>query len=228
MLLSEYLKSKMESDKALATQLDNIVKKLKDNTISLTTNLYSGIERASWYTSCIFEKHNDVCQELKFEDRRMFLAIKQVYKRDDVILDMVKAYIDILMKDFDEQKQTMIAKNILGTSAEIVTNRAIKESIAYLLAKSISASFNFATIVRQRINKYTPYGMTIMAFYGKVQESAMSARHLRDINPSFYWALYSMQLEMLYFLIEPAIPAQMPPNSNSESDIINFINGLIK
>lgn len=105
MLVSDYLKSKMEADKVLATQLDRFSKKLKDNTISLTSDIYNGIERASWYTSCMFEKYNDVYQELKLEDRRMFFSIVQVYRREDVILDIVHAYTKTLIDNLDEQKK---------------------------------------------------------------------------------------------------------------------------
>lgn len=66
------------------------------------------------------------------------------------------------------------------------------------------------------------------AFYGKVQEAAMSARHLRNVNPQLYWVLYSMQVEMLYFLVEPILPAHITINKNDESEIINFINGIDK
>ncbi|KAA3665583.1 hypothetical protein FEV48_21660, partial [Pectobacterium carotovorum subsp. carotovorum] len=78
MLISEYLKYKMESDKFLAAHLDKITKKVKSNTISLTTDLSNGMERASWYTSCLIESYNDVCQELQYEDSRMVDAIKEV------------------------------------------------------------------------------------------------------------------------------------------------------
>lgn len=64
-------------------------------------------------------------------------------------------------------------------------------------------------------------------FYGKVQEAAMSARHLRNVNPQLYWVLYSMHVEMLYFLVEPILPAHITINKNDESEIINFINGMI-
>ncbi|WP_410436096.1 hypothetical protein [Lonsdalea quercina] len=228
MLVSDYLKSKMEADKVLATQLDRVSNKIKENTISLTSDIYNGIERASWYTSCMFEKYNDVCQELKLEDRRMFFSIVQVYRREDVILDIVHAYTKILIENLDEQKKEAIAKLVLGTASEISTNRAIKESLAYLIAKSIASSFSFSSIVIQRINKYSAFGITMAAFYGKVQEAAMSARHLRDVNPQLYWVLYSMQIEMLYFLVEPILPAHITINKNDESEIINFINGMIK
>ncbi|AFR01529.1 MULTISPECIES: hypothetical protein [Pectobacterium] len=228
MQASEYLKYKMESDKVLATHLDDITKKLKSNTISLTTDLYNGMERTSWYASCLFEKYNDVCEELKFEDRRMFFAIVEIYKREDVILDMIKIYVDILMKNFDEHKQLMIAKSVLGTTSEVITNRAIKESISYLLAKSIASSFSFGAIVRKNINKYSLHGITLTAFYGKVQKASMSARHLRDINPPLYWSFYSMKVEMLYFLIEPVLPAYILISQNNETEVINFINGIIK
>ncbi|MEQ9889310.1 hypothetical protein [Pectobacterium zantedeschiae] len=199
MQLSEYLKYKMESDKVLATHLGDITKKLKSNSISLTTDLYSGMERTSWYSSCLFEKYNDVCQELQYEDSRMVSAIKEVFKRDDVILDMVKIYIDNLMKDFDENKQKTIAKAILGVTSEFSTNRAIKESISYALAKFISTTLNFNASLRKKINQTSYWAITVTAFYGKVQKAAMSARHLRDINPALYALFYSQKLEMLYF-----------------------------
>ncbi|RYC38050.1 hypothetical protein [Pectobacterium zantedeschiae] len=228
MQLSEYLKYKMESDKVLATHLGDITKKLKSNSISLTTDLYSGMERTSWYSSCLFEKYNDVCQELQYEDSRMVSAIKEVFKRDDVILDMVKIYIDNLMKDFDENKQKTIAKAILGVTSEFSTNRAIKESISYALAKFISTTLNFNASLRKTINQTSYWAITVTAFYGKVQKAAMSARHLRDINPALYALFYSQKLEMLYFLIEPILSPYIPINSKSEEEMINLINGVIR
>ncbi|MCA6971840.1 hypothetical protein [Pectobacterium carotovorum] len=228
MLISEYLKYKMESDKFLAAHLDKITKKVKSNTISLTTDLSNGMERASWYTSCLIESYNDVCQELQYEDSRMVDAIKEVFKRDDVILDMVKIYIDFLMRDFDENKQRTIAKAILGVTSEFATNRAIRESISYVLAKFISTSLNFKASLRKTINQTTYVAITITAFYGKVQKAAMSARHLRDINPALYGLFYSQNLEMLYFLIEPVLPAYLPMDSISEEDITRMINGMIE
>ncbi|AIK12056.1 hypothetical protein WCU81_18840 [Pectobacterium atrosepticum] len=228
MQLSEYLKYKMESDKVLATHLGDITKKLKSNSISLTTDLYSGMERTSWYSSCLFEKYNDVCQELQYEDSRMVSAIKKVFKRDDVILDMVKIYTDNLMKDFDENKQKTIAKAILGVTSEFSTNRVIKESISYALAKFISTTLNFNASLRKTINQTSYWAITVTAFYGKVQKAAMSARHLRDINPALYALFYAQKLEMLYFLIEPILLPYIPTNSKSEEEIINLTNGIIR
>ncbi|MBE5214394.1 hypothetical protein IG611_07335 [Pectobacterium sp. A535-S3-A17] len=228
MQASEYLKYKMESEKVLATHLDDITKKLKSNSISLTTDLYSGMERTSWYSSCLFEKYNDVCQELQYEDSRMVSAIKEVFKRDDVILDMVKIYIDNLMKDFDENKQKKIAKAVLGIASEFSTNRAIKESISYALAKFISTTLNFQASLRKTINQTSYWAITVTAFYGKVQKAAMSARHLRDINPALYALFYSQNLEMLYFLIEPILSPYNLTNYKNEEEIINLINGVIK
>lgn len=226
MSISDYLKYKMRSDRVLAEHLDTLAKKLKDNSITLATDLNRGLERVSWYSSCAFDKYNDVCQELKYEDRRMYSAIKQAYDREDVILDILMLYIDYLLKDFDEHKKTVIAKTVLGISLDILTNRAIKESVAFILAKSITSSFNFARVVRQRIQKHTPFFITMVAFYGKVQVAAMSARHLRDINPGFYWSLYAVKLEMLYFLVEPVLHSYMTIQAKKEADVIKIISEL--
>lgn len=135
MSVSSYLKYKMKSDRVLASHLDMLATKLKDNTISLATDLNSGLERVSWYSSCVADKYNDVCEELKFEDRRMYFAIKQIYERGDVILDIITIYVDCLLKDFDEHKKMTIAKVALKNSLNMLTNRAVKESVAFCIGK---------------------------------------------------------------------------------------------
>ncbi|MEE3652640.1 MULTISPECIES: hypothetical protein [unclassified Brenneria] len=230
MQLSEYLKYKMESERVLATHLDSIADKIKDNTISITSDLYSGIERATWYSSCFIEKYNSDCQQLKSENERLYLAIKQIYKRKDIIIDILMEYIKILLKDTKEREQKLIAKAILGVSiaSEITTDRAIKMSIAYMLAKYIASSLNFSISVRRSINKYSFLGLSAIAFHGKAQKAAMSARHLHDVCPELYWSLYSMQVEMLYFLFEERLSPYIPKAQYDEVEIIEIINGIVK
>ncbi|MBA0167333.1 hypothetical protein [Pectobacterium sp. CFBP8739] len=230
MQLSEYLKYKMESDRVLATHLDSMTDKIKDNTIKIGDDLYSGIERATWYSSCLIEKYNSDCQQLKSENERMYLAIKQIYKRKDVIIDMLIAYLKILLKDTEEREQELIAKAILGVSAasEFATSRAIKMSVAYLLAKHIATSLNFSLSIRRTINKYSLIGMSALTFHGKVQKAAMSARHLHDVCPELYWSLYAMQVEMLYFVFEERLSPYVPKNPYDKIDITEAINGILK
>ncbi|WP_226887677.1 hypothetical protein [Pectobacterium aquaticum] len=121
-----------------------------------------------------------------------------------------------------------IAKAVLGVASEFSTNRAIKESISYALAKFISTTLNFQTSLRRTINQTSYWAITVTAFYGKVQKAAMSARHLRDINPALYALFYSQKLEMLYFLIEPILSPYNLTNHKSEEEIINLINGVIR
>lgn len=173
----------MESDRVLSTHLDSMADKIKDNTLKIGDDLYSDIERATLYSSCFIEKYNSDCQQLKSENERMYLAIKQIYKRKDAIIDMLIEYLKILLKDTDEREQKLIAKAILGVSvaSEFATSRAVKMSVAYLLAKHIATSLNFSLSIRRNINKYSLIGLSALTFHGKVQKAAMSARHLHDI-----------------------------------------------
>ncbi|KFF71283.1 hypothetical protein [Pectobacterium brasiliense] len=230
MQLSEYLKYKMESERVLATHLDSMADKIKDNTIKLSDDLYSGIERATWYSSCFIEKYNSDCQQLKSENERMYLAIKQIYKRRDVIFDILVEYIKILLKDTEEREQKLIAKAILGVSiaSDMTTDRTIKMSVAYLLAKHIATSLNFSLSIRRSINKYSLIGLSALAFHGKVQKAAMSARHLHDVCPELYWSLYAMQVEMLYFVLEERLSPYVPKSSYDKIDITEAINGMLK
>lgn len=175
-----------------------------------------------------FEKYNDVCQELQHEDSRMVSAIKEIFKRDDVILDLVNIYIGDLINNFDKNKQKSISKAILGLTSEFSTNRAIKESISYTLAKTISTTLNFETSLRQTINQTSYLSITTATFYGKVHKAAISARHLRDINPTLYTLFYSQRLEMLYFLIEPVLPPYFFTNTINTEEVIELISGIIR
>lgn len=230
MQLSEYLKYKMESERVLATHLDSMADKIKDNTIKLSDDLYSGIERATWYSSCFIEKYNSDCQQLKSENERMYLAIKQIYKRRDVIFDILVEYIKILLKDTEEREQKLIAKAILGVSiaSDMTTDRTIKMSVAYLLAKHIATSLNFSLSIRRSINKYSLIGLSALEFHGKVQKAAMSARHLHNVCPELYWSLYAMQVEMLYFVFEERLSPYVPKSSYDKIDITEAINGMLK
>jgi len=87
-----YLKLKLQADRTIALNFEKALAQLREETRTASTTVASGIERASWYSSCVFDDYKDVCKRLRSEDVRMFSALPQVFSRHDVILDMVEIY----------------------------------------------------------------------------------------------------------------------------------------
>jgi hypothetical protein len=56
------------------------------------SDIYSGMERVSWYSSCLIPSYHDVCDELLSEEKRMYLSIVSLYRYRDVIAQMLYLY----------------------------------------------------------------------------------------------------------------------------------------
>ncbi|MDF3736979.1 hypothetical protein P3S22_26870, partial [Enterobacter hormaechei] len=62
---------------------------------------------------------------------------------------------------------------------------------------------------------------------GIQQKCALAARHLKAINPDYYWILYQAKLEMLYYFCEPILSKlfkKMKSNAFSNlDDLADFL-----
>jgi hypothetical protein len=203
MNMSLYLKSKMESDRRISIALEKGISKFKEGSISNIHNVYRGIERTSWYSSCAFDKYKDICNELRTEDHRMYLAIEKVYQHSDILLKIIELYINNILNNFNNENQKNIINKVLSLSVNYATATTTKLAGAYAIAKIITSSANFTSSIRVRISSTSYAAITIIDFYGRVQKAAMSARNLLITNPTYYHVLYNNNLEMLYFIVEP-------------------------
>lgn len=84
---SLYLKRQLLAERKIAQSLEKGMRASFISAEKTLDDIYYGAERISWYSSCFIDKHHDVCQQLKTEDVRMIKALKELYKRKDVILD---------------------------------------------------------------------------------------------------------------------------------------------
>lgn len=226
---SSYLQLKMESNKKIALSLEKGIHRLQENGREVLGSIYSGAERASWYSSCFFDKYDEICKELKEEDKRMFLAIKELYKRKDVILFMIELYVLHLLEKKNEKSRNNIVLKVTGmlanNRAKLITNM----SISYVIAKKTTESMKFTIRTRTVINNASYYTLMILEFYSIVQKAAMSARKLKTFNPVFYQTLYSNNLEMLYFVIEPIVQKNIGRMNSAlnENDIISILKDMM-
>jgi hypothetical protein len=75
MYYSKEIIERIGSDKDLALRLDRAVAGVKDGAIEYLNNLGDATTRLLYYTSCFTDNYQDVCKQLRSEDKRFFLVL---------------------------------------------------------------------------------------------------------------------------------------------------------
>lgn len=60
MTASDYLRIKFQSDHHLALTMENAIGGILQSAKGVASDIYSGIERVSWYSSCFIPRYNDI------------------------------------------------------------------------------------------------------------------------------------------------------------------------
>lgn len=205
MSISSTLQSRTTSERDAALALEKAVNGVRRSSLGTLQDVKQGVERASWYSSCLFDKYENVCSELKKEDSRFIKSVFELYKRKDIIADIMEMYIDDELKDIGSDKiqslDLKLTKALTWYSSGKLTKTAMANSLSILIINSAGFKYD----INIKINKYSLAIVTATSFYGKVQVAAQSARKLRDLSPSLYNVLYINNMEMLYFLVSEKI-----------------------
>lgn len=167
-MLRQYLLPQRE--KALA--LDRSVRGVYENAKETTRDIYDGFERLSWRTSCLIDGYEDVCQEIKVEDRRFLNALVEVYYRKDVICDMFALYVEYILKDKErtESKTKKATHSTSGKISELLSGVTTKKAIAYSIGKSLADSPRMSASIRSTIYSKGALSLTGVEIYGLVQQ----------------------------------------------------------
>lgn len=222
MYYSETIIKKIGTDKELAVRLDKALTGVKEGVLDYLNSLEDGITRLLYYTSCLTDNYQDVCNKLSSEDKRFLFSLYELIKHRDVIFRMIKIYIETLLKN----KSAVEKKTILEKLTPFTTNYSIKyisrNGLIYAVASYICYGNKMNLAVQNALMKKigSRVGAVIggLNLYGLVQHAAESADNLKNFCPLFYDALYVEGLEMMYFLIEPIIMKSGYLNINSVSN----------
>jgi hypothetical protein len=237
MNITASLQFKMKSERDAGLALDKALAGVANGSKSTLADVKAGVERASWYSSCLFDKYSDVCNELKTEDKRFFLGVKEIYKRKDVILFMLELYIryELSLLNDDEYKNSLspiqrLDRKVTQGLANYATVNLTRQALSRSIALSIYSSHGFQSQTITVINRTSLVVVTAFSLYGKIQKASSISRDLNLKNPEFYWLLHSNNLEMLYFLIEPAISNAIDSAKNKKGSerIVQIIKYLTK
>ncbi|QLK62638.1 hypothetical protein GE278_18575 [Enterobacteriaceae bacterium Kacie_13] len=209
MQASDYLRLKFQSDRQLGIYIQRGMNDYVTETKNVLSNISSGMERASWYTSCLIPRYGDVCQELVTEEKRMRLSIISIFRYHDVIQHMLFLYFEMVVKNTEKEnasgKIQGLTKAITGHLANAQTGKTARFGIAYALSKSLSGSGIVSNVVAERVASKSPYVIFALQAFGIDQKSALAARKLKTLDPRYYGILYAAELEMLYYFVEPVL-----------------------
>ncbi|RAY93358.1 hypothetical protein DP195_16295 [Enterobacter asburiae] len=167
-----------------------------------------GTQRLVSYGACLMpdEYYRNACRDTWREDKRLVLALGEIYNRKDVTLDMVEIYFRKTLNRLGEQKSKDLITNIhnlLGKAAEHASAKASKLALSFTLANLIINSRDFKQNHIRLVNSFSTWFVNGATLYSKAQVAASAANRLKFQDPQYYQALYKENIEMLYFLIEP-------------------------
>lgn len=209
MYYSEEIIRKIGTDKELAVRLDKALAGVKEGVVDYLNGLEDGVTRLLYYTSCLTDNYQDVCNKLISEDKRFLFSLYELIKHRDVIFRMIKIYIETLLKNKSEVEKKSILEKLTPFTTRYSIKYISKNGLIYAVTSYICYGNKMNLVVQDALMKKigSRVGWVVGGanIYGIVQHAAESANNLKHFCPLFYNALYREGLEMLYFLIEPII-----------------------
>ncbi len=231
-----YFQLQMQSRKQLAIALTNSIHSIHGNLISTINSAKMGAQRLINYGSCLVpdEYYRSTCRDMMREDERLLLAVGEIFRRQDVAVDMVSLYFKKTLKKLENDKANDLVfflHETLGITANKVAGKVSNNALAITIAKLIVSSGAFKEIYINMINKFSSWFITGASLYGKAQLAALAANKLKFQDPEYYHLLYKENLEMLYYTIEPymtKIIYQVNSGDNKPDVIADALREILK
>ncbi|ELV3465987.1 hypothetical protein [Enterobacter asburiae] len=235
-MAQNYLQLKMQSNKQLAIALTNSLRDMHEDHMATLEKVKQGTQRLVSYGACLMpdEYYRNACRDTWREDKRLVLALGEIYNRKDVILDMVEIYFRKTLNRLGEQKSKDLITNIhnlLGKAAEHASAKASKLALSFTLANLIINSKDFKQNHIRLVNSFSTWFVNGATLYSKAQVAASAANRLKFQDPQYYQALYKENIEMLYFLIEPQMSEiiyQVNSGDNNEQVIGDALYEILR
>ncbi|HHT0092266.1 TPA: hypothetical protein ACT3KR_003207 [Raoultella planticola] len=209
MKASDYLKMKLQSDRQLAVYGQQGVISTWKAMKGIGSDIYSGVERVSWYSSCLIPRYHDVCGQLYSEEKRMMYSIRSIYRYRDVIVHIFYLYFQMVIDDTENGNSKGIVRSVDSTATRVVVrmpeSRAVQLGLAVTLAEALSMSDLVSRAVVERLAARVPGVVWMFQIFGTEQKCALAARSLKTLDPKYFAILYNAELEMLYYFLEPVL-----------------------
>ncbi|MGB8666748.1 MAG: hypothetical protein WCD24_18700 [Serratia inhibens] len=196
---------KIEAEKYLSQLLSNSISEVAFQTVKQAQLISSGFSRLTWYSSCFTDNYQAVCSRLKKEDIRFSKAIVHLIKRQDIVREMVEVFVGYMVNNLSDERVRNIARILAKSGASFTASTVTNLSFRYSISAAVCMGIGIRSAIDSALTVWMGRGVIAAGIYGYVQTAADSAEKLASRKPVYHSALYALELEMLYFLIEPVI-----------------------
>lgn len=235
-MAENYLKLKMQADKRMAIAVTKALREIHASHMETVEQVKLGGQRLINYGACLIpdDYYHSTCYEQWQEDKRFFLCFSEMYKRNDVVLDMVELYFRKTLNRLGEEKSFNLIsfiKEKIGDKAHDAAVKSSKIAMSLTISKLIIDSAGFQESHIKMVNNMSMWFVKGAAMYSKIQIAALAANKLKFQDAAYYQSLYREKLEMLYFLIEPQMSKviyQVESGGNNEKVIADALYEMLK
>ncbi|EKN4699670.1 hypothetical protein JE939_002842 [Yersinia ruckeri] len=220
----------LQAAKILAQKLDEAVAGVRDEVRDQVGKIGGGATRLLYYTSCFTENYQDVCVAQQLEDLRFRNGIYRLIKNKNIVFEMVKIYIELLLNHKTSQQLEYIKHLLMRANVHIAASTLTNQGFALGITMTVCVGMNVRVPIGRGIGNIAGATAGGLSVYGIIQNAADSARRLQIMHPAYYQALYMQELEMMYFLIEPTFMRSGALKSHwlSENDIADIITSMVR
>lgn len=221
--------SYLQANNILALKLERALTGVREMVTRQVETIGAGAKRALYYTSCFTDDYQDVCRNQKNEDIRFANGVVHVFQNNDIAYEMLRIYFEQIFQYKTSEQLENIKRKLMAVNVHIaassLTNAGFGLAVAYYVAIGMNLSLRMSALVGVKARGV----VAVAGMYGIVQKAADSAQRLKYDYPAYYAALYSRELEMMYFLIEPLFErAGAFSHSTSDNDIADIITKMIR
>lgn len=195
---------RIQADSLLGVRLDRALSGVKDAVLDQAGHMSMGVTRLIYYSACFTDNYQDVCAVQKTEDVRFMEAV-QLVRHHNVVRRMFEVYIEHLLRHRASESTRKIQQALIKKGANIALSSLTSQGLSSANIAALGLSFGVKIAIDKKLARIAAMSVTLVSYYGYVQEAAETAHRLRQLSPIYYQALYAEKLEMLYFLIEPVI-----------------------
>jgi hypothetical protein len=226
--IDNYSRIKTESDNTLALSLEHSFRGIGEVAEDTVNTIGEGLKRLTWRTSYFFDGYQDVNQQINSEDYRFFLAVKQVVKNKNIITLMINIYIKLLLENKDGKSLERITRRVSSLSSTISSVQLTQKTIVFAIQHQIVIALFKNEATRKRMSMVSNVTLTLARLYGYIEEAATAANNLKRESPIYYRELYSLEIEMLYFIIKPILAPVISSigKERSETEIVEILNKI--
>ncbi|WP_297206033.1 hypothetical protein [uncultured Pluralibacter sp.] len=227
---NEQIISYLQANNILALKLDRALAGIGKTVSTQIDTIGAGATRGLYYTSCLTEEYKDVCRKQRNEDIRFAKGIYHLLQNGNITYEMLRIYFEEVFRNKTSEQLEHIKKMLMAVNIHIAASSLTNIGFALATASYVAIGTNLSLEISALAGKWATRGIASVGFYGVVQKAADCAYRLQITYPAYYSALYSHELEMMYFLIAPLFEraaAHKAPWA-SESELANIITRMIQ